>query len=189
MDVSNEEIDKIIVARDTGVLISAFQSGRVDLLARYFNVIYIAPSQVTEFEEHNAGKELDALIQEGLIVVAEPLTAKEKDCAKVLAHRIAAHPPSGDPDYHKHLPEAELMIVAARSQLGCAQILLDELAARAVAEDEGLRITGFPGVVGRAGLDGLLTKNDIRHVLTLCQQQGTHYSNRLIEYVAEKYGR
>ena len=68
-------------------------------------------------------------------------------------------------------------------------ILLDELAARAVAEEEGLRITGFPGVVGRAGLDGLLTKNDIRHVLALCQQQGTHYSNQLIEHVIETYGR
>jgi hypothetical protein len=52
-----------------------------------------------------------------------------------------------------------------------------------------LRITGFPGVVGRAGLDGLLTKNDIRHLLSLCQQQGTHYSNQLIEHVAETYGR
>ncbi len=81
------------------------------------------------------------------------------------------------------------MVVAARPQLECARILLDELAARAVAENEGLQITGFPGVVGQAGLDGVLTGNDIRRLLTLCQRQGTHYSNRLIEHVAEKYGR
>jgi len=81
------------------------------------------------------------------------------------------------------------MVVTARPELGCTLILLDELAARAVAKEEGLRITGFPGVIGRAGLDGLLTGHDIRHLLSLCQQQGTHYSNQLIEHVTKTYGR
>lgn len=81
------------------------------------------------------------------------------------------------------------MIIAIRPELGRVRILLDELAARAVAEEAGLQVTGFPGVVGRAGLDGLLTKDEIRHLLDLCQQQGTHYSNQLIDHVAETYGR
>lgn len=185
----NQKIDKITVACNTGPLISAFQCGRVDLLKRYLKTIYIAPSQVAEFEKHAAGEELDDLIREGFVVLAEALTGDEKERAEMLARRIAARPSSGDPDYRNHLPEAEMMIVAARPELGCVRILLDKLAARAVAEEEGLRITGFPGVVGRAGLDGLLTRNDIRHLLGLCQQQGTHYSDQLIEHVAETYGR
>jgi predicted nucleic acid-binding protein len=189
MEMPNEEVDKITVVCNTGPLISAFQCGRVDLLKRYFKTIYIALSQVAEFEKHGASEELDDLIQEGFVVLAETLTADEKDRAETLARRIAAQPSSGDPDYRNHLPEAEAMVVATRPELGCVRILLDELAARAVAEEEGLRITGFPGVVGRAGLDGLLTRNEIRHLLGLCQQQGTHYSNRLIEHVAEMYGR
>ena len=100
-------------------------------------------------------------------MLAEPLTAGEKERAEVLAHWIAAQPLSGDPDYRSHLPEAEAMVVAARPELGCVRILLDELAARAVAEEEGLRITGFPGIIGQAGLDGLLTRNDIRYLLNL----------------------
>ncbi|MFB0535716.1 MAG: hypothetical protein ACETWR_12135 [Anaerolineae bacterium] len=189
MDSINEEIDKITVVCNTGPLISAFQCGRMDLLKRYFKTIYIASSQVAEFEKHGAGEELADLIREGFVVLAEPLTADEKERAETLARRIAVQPLSGDSDYRNHLPEAEAMIVAARPELGCALILLDELAARAVAEEEGLRITGFPGVVGRAGLDGLLTRNDIQQLLNLCQQQGTHYSNQLIEHVAETYGR
>jgi predicted nucleic acid-binding protein len=161
----------------------------VDLLKRYFKTIYIVSSQIAEFEKHGAGKELDDLIQEEFVVVAEAVSAKEKERAETLARRIAAQPSSGDPDYRSHLPEAEAIVVTARPELGCTLTLLDELAARVVAEEEGLRITGFPGVVGRAGLDGLLTKNDIRHLLSLCQQQGTHYSNQLIEHVAETYGR
>ncbi len=60
------EQDKITVACNTGrPLISAFQCNRADLLKRYFKRIYIAHSQVAEFSEHGAGKELDALIREG----------------------------------------------------------------------------------------------------------------------------
>jgi len=81
------------------------------------------------------------------------------------------------------------MIIAARPKLGCALILLDESAARAVAEEERLQIIGFPAVIGQAGLEGILTRDRIRRLLTICQQQGTQYSNELIEHVAEKYGR
>jgi len=187
--VPNEEANKITAVCNTGPLVSAFQCGRVDLLKRYFEAIHIAPSQVAEFEQHGAGEEVDDLIQDGFVVLAEPLTDDESDRAEMLARRIAAHPSSGDSNYRNHLPEAEAMVVAARSEPGYALILLDEMAARAVAEEEGLHITGFPGLVGRAGLDGLLTKRDIRRLLGLCQQQGTHYSNQLIEHVAETYGR
>jgi len=76
-----------------------------------------------------------------------------------------------------------------RRELDCQWILLDEKAAREVAEEIGLNIIGFPGVLGRAGLDGLLSKDEIRCLLTLCQQQGTRYSNVLIEHVAQTYGR
>ena len=185
----NEQIDKITVACNTGPLISAFQCDRVDLLERYFRKIYIVSSQVTEFQRHGAGDELDALVQKGFVVLADPLTPSERERAERLARRIAVHPLSGDLDYHVHLPEAEMLAIASRTELGCIRVLLDELAARAVAEEEDFQVTGFPGVVGRAGLDGLLTKSEIRHLLGLCQQQGTHYSGRLIEYVAETYGR
>ncbi|MBU0493088.1 MAG: hypothetical protein KKA73_25580 [Chloroflexi bacterium] len=185
----DEGIAKTVVACNTGPLISAFQCGRVDILKRYFRIIYIAPSQVTEFAMHGAAAALDDLVQEGFVMLAEALTGDERTRAEILARRIAAQSLSGDPDYRSHLPEAEAMVVAARPELGCTLILLDELAARAVAEEEELRITGFPGVVGQAGLDGLLTKDDIRHVLGLCQQQGTHYSNQLVKHVSETYGR
>ena len=185
----NGEVDKTTVTCNTGPLISAFQCGRGDLLKRYFKTIYLAPTQVAEFEKHGAGEELDDCIRDEFGGLAEALTPHETERAEGWARRIAQQPSSGDPDYHNHLPEAEAMVVTARPELGCTLILLDELAARVVAEEDGLRITGFPGVIGRAGLDGLLTRHDIRHLLSLCQQQGTHYSNQLIEHVAETYGR
>lgn len=113
----------------------------------------------------------------------------EREQAQNLAHRIAVHPLSGSSDPARHLPEAEMLVVSLRPELRCRIVLLDEKAARAIALEIGLRVTGFPGILARAGLDGLLTKSDIRKLLTSCQQQGTHYSDALITYVAETYGR
>jgi len=184
-----EDVDRIAAASNTGPLLSAFQCAGVELLKRYMVRIYVAPAQLAEFEKHGAGDDFQALVAEDFVVIASGLNEAETGQAQILASRIAAQPTSGDPDPSSHLPEAEMLVIAMRPELRCRIVLLDEKAARAVAEEIGLRVTGFPGVLARAGLDGLLTKNDIHQMLKLCQQQGTRYSNALIEYVAETYGR
>ncbi|MBM3236556.1 hypothetical protein FJZ31_09690 [Candidatus Poribacteria bacterium] len=55
-----------------------------------------------------------------------------------------------------HLPEAEAIILASRPELRVHEILLDELAAREVARELKLKISGFAGVLAKAGLEGLL---------------------------------
>jgi len=183
-------VDKIVVISNTGPLISAFQCSRIDLLKRYFSVIYITASELTEFDKHGWADDIHGLINEGFVIVLEGLTARERELAEQVAKRIAAVPTSGDPDWRNHLPEAEAMVLMQqRVHLMVEQILLDEKAARNVARELGLRITGFSGVLGRAGQDGLLTKDEIQQLLKMCQQQGTHYSDELIQTVAQTYGR
>ena len=181
--------EKITVVSNTGPMISAFQCSRVDLLKRYFDVIYIVSSQLNEFERHGAGEQISKLIGEGFIIVASDLTTTEQAKSEEIARLIAASPSASVSDYQHHLPEAEAMVLMQRRELNCQWILLDEKAAREIAEEMGLNIIGFPGVLGRAGLDGLLSKDEIRSLLTFCQQQGTRYSNALIEHVAQTYGR
>jgi len=65
-------------------------------------------------------------------------------------------------------------------------IILDEKAARDVANELGLKYIGFPGILGRAGQDGLLTKSEIKKLLKICKCKGTHYSDNLIESIAQK---
>lgn len=184
------EIDKIVVVSNTGPLISAFQCGRTDLLKRYFSVIYITASELAEFDRHGWTDDICRLINEGLLIVADPLTEREREEAERVARRIAADSTSGDPDWRSHLPEAEaIALMQQRASLVIEQILLDEKAARNVARELGLHLTGFPGVLGRAGLDGLVIQDKIRRLLKTCQQQGTHYRDTLIETVSETYER
>ncbi len=182
-------VDKIVAVSNTGPLISAFQCDRTDLLKRYFSVIYIATSELTEFDKHGWADDIRKLINEGFVIVLEELTEREREQAEKVAKRIAADPASGDPDWRNHLPEAEAMVLMQqREHLMVEQILLDEKAARKVAQEMGLHITGFPGVLGRAGQDGLLTADEIQRLLKTCQQQGTHYSDELIQMVAQMGG-
>jgi len=67
--------------------------------------------------------------------------------------------------------------------------LLDELAAREIARELELRVSGFAGVLAKAGLEGLLTADEIRRLLTICRNKGTRYSIAFIEEVANRYGR
>jgi predicted nucleic acid-binding protein len=168
------ETNKITAVSNTGPLISAFQCGRTNLLKRYLSVIYITTSELTELDKHSWTDEIRELISEGSVVVVSELTEQEKGQAENVAKRIATDPTSRDLDWHNHLPEAEaIVLVKQRAYLMIDQILLDEKAARKVAHELGLSITGFPGVIGRAGLDGILTKDEIRQLLRICQQQGT----------------
>lgn len=74
----------------------------------------------------------------------------------------------------------------SRKDLGAARILLEERAAREVARDLGLPLTGFIGVLLRACRDKLLTANEMRELLETCRRQGTRYSNELIAEMARK---
>lgn len=183
-----DDQDRIIAACNTGPLLSAFQCGGVDWLRRYLARIYVAPNQLDEFARHGAKDEFQTLLDQRFAWIASELSADEKLQALSLAEQIAVRSAAGSLNPADHAPEAEMLVIALRPELDCRIVLLDEKAARTVAGELGFRVTGFPGILARAGLDGLLTKQEIRRLLEECQRQGTHYGNALIESVARTYG-
>jgi len=63
--------------------------------------------------------------------------------------------------------------------------LLDELAARAVAKDVGVKLSGFPGVLILAVQANLISAEDLKKRLEICRAQGTHYSVTFIQQAYE----
>lgn len=165
---------------NTGPLISIFQSDTLDLVVALFSHIHTSEACVVELIRH--GWE-DALAQAGPTLTDHKLTESEAVQARELAQRIATHPVSKDPEPANHLGEAEVMVLAQRSEFTDSVLLLDELAARAVATEAGLGISGFAGILLLAVDEGLLTADEVKACLERCRQQGTHYSTTFIERV------
>jgi predicted nucleic acid-binding protein len=177
----------MVAVSNTGPLISALQCGRVELLRRYSATIYIPQSELAEFERHNVKNEIQALLDEGLLV-AQDLTPDEQETAQDIARQIAGHPLTKVRDYQHHIPEAEAMVLASKEELDCDAILVEELAAREVAQALGLPVTGFVAVLVKSRLDGVLTIEEVRQALKTCQRKGTRYSNTFIEEICRRYG-
>lgn len=181
--MSDMNLEKITAISNTGPLVSVFQCGKTDVLKKYFSIIYITPSEVNELKKHGWSNEINNLINEGFIIIVEPLSDEEKIESEIVAKKIAEN--SNVSDWKSHIPEAEaIVIMKYRIELEIEIILIDEKAGRVIAEEMGLNITGFPGILGWAGKDRILRKNEIRDLLKICQKQGTHYSNKLIELIS-----
>ncbi len=172
-----------IVISNTGPLLSAFQCGRMDILRQFYDEIHIPASQMFEFEKHGAGPEIGDLILAGFVVVHDDLTVAEQETAREIADAIARSPKSRDEEAVHHLPEAEATALMGRSDLPAVEILLDELAAREVAEQRGIPIVGFPGLLVRACRQGIVGPEEVRAALLECRRQGTHYASAFIEAV------
>jgi len=179
--------EKMVAVANTGPLISALQCGRTELLRHYFATIYIPQSELAEFERHNVKDEIQALLDEGLLVTQD-LTSDEQETAQGIAKQIAGHPLTKVRDYQHHIPEAEAMVLASREELDCDAILVEELAAREVAQALGLPVAGFVAVLVKACLDGVLTIEEVRKALKTCQRKGTRYSSTFIEEICQRYG-
>lgn len=103
----------------------------------------------------------------------------------VVAQQIAMSPLFRDAMVASHIPDAETIVLAQRLGGECDFVLLDEMAAREVASNLGLSVTGFLGTLRFAYLRGLVTVEEVEDILRECQRQGTHYSNALIHDFCE----
>lgn len=182
--MSEQDVIRRVVS-NTGPLISALQSERVDILRQLYDVIVIPDSELVEFEKHGAASEIQALIEDGFVVV-HTLSDADKKAAQEIAEAIARSPLSKDKEAAHHYPEAEAAVLMNRPELGAREMLLDELAARAIAQERGIPVVGFAGVLIRASRQDLLSPEAVRDALEVCQRQGTHYSDH---FIAETYRR
>ncbi|MBX3061124.1 MAG: hypothetical protein KF770_32090 [Anaerolineae bacterium] len=167
---------------NTGPLISAFQSNSFALLGQLFAEVRVSPVCVEELIKHGWESAIE-LAKPQLVIVK--LTSGEEKKAWGIAAQIAKHPNTNDPVIENHLGEAQVITLALRSEYQDDVLLLDELAARAVAKQQGVQLSGFPGVLLLAVQVGLISPVELKKRLEQCRLQGTHYSHAFIEQVFE----
>ncbi len=174
-----EPSEKLVAASNTGPLVSAFQCNRIDLLEHYFASIHFPPSVLAELEQHGAGNQIQKLRAQDFFQV-EYLSAQEIIQARQIAEQIASSTLTRVRDPIRHLPEAEAIVLMQRLNLLVDLILVEEKAARQVAIDLNIPVTGFIGILLLACSDEHLSPEEMQGILDACRQQGTHYSDLLI---------
>jgi len=173
---------------NTGPLISAFQSDSFGLLTKIFPIVYVSTACVGELKKHGWEQEVRDASSEFEVV---KLTAVEEKRALTFAMHIARHPDTNDPVVANHIGESQAIALALRSKHRNDLLLLDELAARAIAKQAGVKLSGFPGVLLLATQGGLISPEELKDRLEICREKGTHYSTTFIQQVYEiaKQGR
>ncbi len=173
---------------NTGPLISTFQSNSFKLLTQIFAEIHTSPACVAELVGHGWKEAVD--MASSKLVIVE-LTSDEKDHALRIAEQIAQHSNTSDATVTNHLGEAQAIVLALRADYQNDVLLLDELAARAIAKQQNVKLSGFPGILLLAVQGGLISAEELRTRLEVCRKQGTHYGTKFIEqvYKMAKQGR
>lgn len=167
---------------NTGPLISTFQSDSFALLTKIFATILVSTACVAELEKHGWEEEMQSASPQLVIV---KLTANEEKRSLTFAEQIAQHPDTNDPVAENHLGEAHAIVLALRPEHRDDVLLVDELAARAVAKQTGLKLSGFPGALLLATQGGLISAEELKARLEICREQGTHYGATFIRQVYE----
>ena len=93
------------------------------------------------------------------------------------------HPASKDTQPDSHLGEAEVISLLRRQEFTHSVLLLDELAARGIATELNLKMSGFAGVLLLAVDEELLTADEAKAKLERCKQAGIHYSITFINRI------
>lgn len=171
-----------VAISNTGPLISVFQSDSFELLTEIFTEVWISAVCRSELIRHGWANEIEAAGSKLAII---DLTADEEQAALSIAEQIAQHPDTNDPVAENHLGEAQVIGVAMQNENRDNLLLLDELAARAIAKQQGVKLSGFPGVLLLAVQNGLISAEELKARLETCREQGTHYGVLFIRQVYE----
>lgn len=178
--------DRVRVAvSNTGPLISVFQSDQTGILRQLYDRIVIPSSAQTELIMHGAELDVLKLVDSGFVEIVV-LSSHEKKFAQSIAQEVANSPLTNDKEPTNHYAEAEAITLMSRSEIGALEILLDERAARQIAQARHVPIIGFAGVLIRACQRELISPDAVRATLMRCQEQGTHYSNTFITEVYQR---
>jgi len=175
---------KLFFLKEKFGLISAFQAKAVDIIKQVVGKIYITPSCLKELYRHGWQKETDAEIKSGFIEVCS-LTEEEKELTKAIAEEIALKSQNKEIEHHRG--EAEALMLANRANFKDYSVLLDERAARMVAKERNQKLSGFAGLLIQATEKRIITPEQAKQFLEICQQQGTRYTRGFINSVYEMF--
>ena len=155
----------MIVVSDTTPLISLLKIGRLDLLQKLFGEVHVPRAVFAELTQNpRFTEEAEQVRSCPFLTLA---TASEERVRGIIA------------ETGLDLGESEAIVLA--ESLGANLTLIDEIRARAVAKERGLRITGTVGILDRAFRLKYLTTEETRRCAEALRASGRYISGGLLD--------
>ncbi len=160
----------MIVISDTTPIISLIKAGRLELLQKLFNVVYIPAAVYMELTENKAYSEEIKIVQECPFLFIEEVQNEKS----VMILRNFAGLDAG---------ESEAIILADEKQSDV--LLMDEHRGRQVAKKMGIVITGTIGILIQAFDEKILTKKEVEECIIKLKENEIRISEKLYRKLRE----
>ncbi len=160
----------MIVISDTTPIISLIKAGRLELLQKLFDVVYIPVAVYMELTENKAYSEEIKIVQECAFLFTEEVQNEKS----VMILRNFAGLDAG---------ESEAIILADEKQSDV--LLIDEHRGRQVAKKMGIVITGTIGILMQAFDEKMLTKEEVEECITKLKENEIRISEKLYQKLQE----
>ena len=156
----------MIVVSDTTPIISLMKVGKLELLERLFEVVYIPTAVYRELTENEAYQEEAKIVQKcGFLILAEVKNEKAVAILRQFTGLDAG--------------ESEAIILADEKQSDV--LLMDEHRGRQVAKKMGITIAGTIGILIQAFDERMLTKKDVEECIERLKENDIRISEKLYQ--------
>ena len=160
----------MIVISDTTPIISLLKTGRLELLQKLFQVVYVPNAVYKELTENEIYVDEAQMVQECEFLFVEEVENKKS----VSILRKFTGLDAG---------ESEAIILADEKQ--SELLLMDEHKGRQVAKEMGITITGTIGILMQAFDEGMLTKEDVEECMECLKENDIRISEKLYQKLRE----
>ena len=160
----------MIVISDTTPIISLLKTGRLELLQKLFQVVYVPNAVYKELTENEIYFDEAQMVQECEFLFVEEVENKKS----VSILRKFTGLDAG---------ESEAIILADEKQ--SELLLMDEHKGRQVAKEMGITITGTIGILMQAFDEGMLTKEDVEECMECLKENDIRVSEKLYQKLRE----
>lgn len=160
----------MIVISDTTPIISLMKTGRLELLHKLFDVVYIPSAVYKELTENESYPVEAQMVQECEFIFVEEVDNEKS----VIILRNFTGLDEG---------ESEAIILADEKQSDV--LLMDEHKGRQVAKKMGIMITGTIGILTQAFDEGMLTRNEVEECIECLRENNIRISEKLYQKLSE----
>jgi predicted nucleic acid-binding protein len=175
---------KTIVVSNTSPLINLGKADALNLIPLLFSnekFDVVVPAEVVEEIRPPLNNKVMSMQEDGQIIIPPPFMSSVMNNVIPIAHEIALNAKTWNPE--QHYTEAYVIVRGemAKLSLGSAFVLIDEIIAKTIAKQKGLRVMNHIDIIKECVNKGILTPNSGLEMIETLVSKGVKYKQGALD--------